>query len=93
MILIGQTVIPLKCQTDVLLHARAYSPKEALEHNLLDGLAKEGEDIKEYARSVAIKLLDLNVQAYALTKKRMRGSAIEKAQKLLIDELPAKIHE
>jgi len=91
MILIGRTVIPLKWQTEALLHARPYNPKEALEHNLLDGLVKEGDDIREYAKSVAIKLLGLNVQAYALTKKRMRGSDIEKALKLLGDELPAKI--
>ena len=91
--LIGRTAIPLEYQTAVLLHARAYNPKEALEHHLLDGLVKEGDDLRQYARSAALTLLDLDPLAYAFTKKRMRSADIQKALELLDDELPAKIHE
>jgi len=93
MILIGRSAIPLKWQTQALLHSRAYNPKQAFECNLLDALIKERDDIREYSYSMARELLNLNIQAYALTKKRMRGFDIKRALELLKDELPAEIHE
>jgi enoyl-CoA hydratase len=87
MLLIGSSAIPQQWQNETLLHGRAYNPKELVARNIFDAVVKEGDDVVDYAKSEAEKLLALNLPAYALTKKRMRSSRVEEVKILLKDEL------
>jgi enoyl-CoA hydratase len=87
MLLIGGSAIPQQWQNETLLHGKAYNPKEIVARNMFDAVVKEGDDVVDYAKSEAEKLLALNLPAYAITKKRMRSSRVEEVKILLKDEL------
>jgi enoyl-CoA hydratase len=87
MLLVGSSAIPQQWQTETLLHGKAYNPKEIVARNIFDVVVEEGDDVVAYAKSEAEKLLALNLPAYAITKKRMRSSGVEKVKTLLKDEL------
>ena len=83
---ITQPVIPPRRHTEVLLHGRAYSPKEAVSAGFFDELARPGADLVGRAKELLEPLAPLNLKAYALSKRRMRGPAIERALALLPQE-------
>lgn len=87
MLLIGGSAIPQQWQNETLLHGKAYNPEEIVARNMFDAVVKEGDDVIDYAKSEAEKLLALNLPAYAITKKRMRNSRVEEVKNLLKDEL------
>jgi len=87
MLLIGSSAIPQQWQNETLLHGKAYNPKEIVARNMFDAVLREGDDVVDYAKSEAEKLLALNLPAYAVTKKRMRSSRVEEVKTLLKDEL------
>ena len=66
--LICRSSIPHRWQKEALLHARAYSPREAFERGILDTLIEAGGDVMETARAVARDFLKLDGRAYATTK-------------------------
>lgn len=70
--LICRSSIPHRYWKEALLHARAYSPREAFDRGLVDDLIVEGGNIMEAANAYADELLKLCVPAYAATKKFMR---------------------
>jgi enoyl-CoA hydratase len=70
--LICRSSIPHRYWKEALLHARAYSPREAFERGLVDDLIAEGGNITEAANAYAVELLNLYGPAYAATKKFMR---------------------
>jgi enoyl-CoA hydratase len=83
---ITQPVIPPRRHTQVLLHGRAYSPKEAVSAGFFDEMVEPGSDLVARAKELLAPLASLNSQAYALSKRRMRGPAIERALALLPQE-------
>ena len=88
MLLIARSAIPVRWQVETLLHARAYSPEDAVEKDLFHGLIEEGEDLLVYAKSQIEKLSALNFKAYETSKKRLRKSDVDQVLGLLRDELP-----
>jgi len=87
MLLIGGAAIPPRHQVEGMLHARAFSPREASERGILTGLI-EGDDAIAQATQRAATLLSLSRDAYAASKQRLRGAAAERALELLERELP-----
>jgi Delta3-Delta2-enoyl-CoA isomerase len=83
---ITQPVIPPQRHAEVLLHGKAYSPKEAVCAGLFDELATPGSDLVARAKELLAPLVALDPRAYALSKRRMRGPAIERALALLSQE-------
>ena len=81
-----QPVIPPPRHAEVLLHGRAYAPKEAVAAGFFDELAAPGSDLVARAEERLAPLASLNPQAYAVSKRRMRGPAIERALALLAHE-------
>ena len=91
LLLLLRSAIPQQWQMEALLHARDYSPSEAVEQGMFHGLYGNVEGVMAEARARSEKLKTLNLQAYYTTKKRMRGPDIEHALQLLKQELPAKV--
>jgi len=91
LLLLCRSAIPQQWHMEALLHARAYTPSEAVERGLFHGLYANVDGImaEARARSEALKLL--NPHAYYTTKKRMRGPDMEHALALYREELPTKV--
>jgi len=70
--LICRSSIPNRYWKEALLHARAYTPREAFERGLVDDLVEEGGDVMAAANAYADELLKLCTPAYAATKKFLR---------------------
>jgi enoyl-CoA hydratase len=87
MLLIGQSAIPAGLQAEALLHAKAYTPKQAHEAGIFHGLIEDGEDIDAVLKDEVNALMSLNMNAYSATKKRLREKAAQEALALLKDEL------
>lgn len=66
--LICRSSIPHRWQREALLHARAYSPREAFERQIVDTLIEEGGDVLAAAKAVAREFLKLSTKSYAKTK-------------------------
>jgi len=88
MFLIGRSAIPTQWLVKTFLHAKAYSPLEALETGLFQGLIKKEEDIVPYTKGQIESLKILNMQAYCTSKNRLRTSESDHVLQLLKDELP-----
>jgi enoyl-CoA hydratase len=84
---IAYSAIPSRWHTEALLHARAYSPDEALERGMLDGVARPAESVIEHAMAAAGPLTALHQKAYAATKARHRAMGVQWAAKLLEAEM------
>jgi enoyl-CoA hydratase len=91
LLLLLRSAIPQQWQMEALLHARDYSPSEAVEKGMFHGLYANVEGVMAEARARSEKLKMLNPQAYYTTKKRMRGPDMEHALQLLKEELPAEM--
>lgn len=83
---ITQAAIPPRHQAGILLHARPFGPREAAAWGMADGLLAHREDLLEAARGAAVELSALNLDAYALSKARMRGALYRRALELLPEE-------
>jgi len=83
---ICKAAIPSRWHTEALLVARAYSPAEALERGMIDGVVAR-DQVVEHARAAAAPLAAFNREAYAATKRRMRVAAVERAERVLSDEM------
>jgi enoyl-CoA hydratase len=70
---IAETVASGSTLTELLLHARAFGPREALARGLLDGVAEPGEDPEAAARAALAPIAALNRAAFAETKRRLRA--------------------
>ena len=88
MLLIAENAVPRRYHTEAILHARAYSPSDALERGLLDAVCAAGEDVRSAALDAARALTTLAPTAYAETKRRMRAADVVRALELLEDEAP-----
>jgi enoyl-CoA hydratase len=88
MLLIATNGVPQRCHAEAILHARAYSPAEALERGIVDGLLDAQDDPAAAAAEACRPLTALAPVAYAETKRRMRSSDVARVLTLLEDELP-----
>ena len=68
MLLIGRSAIPTQSFNEALMHARPYSPKEAYERNIFNGLGADADEIIALANASAENLAKLNRKAYAVSK-------------------------
>jgi enoyl-CoA hydratase len=84
---IAYSAIPSRRHTEALLHARPYSPEEALERGMIDGVARPAERVLEEALAAAAPLAALDQKAYASTKARHRAMAVQWASGLLDREM------
>src|SRR5262245_20360037 len=66
-ITIAENAIPRRWHTEALLHARAYSPDEALERGMIDRVVPPGE-LLEAALEAATPLAALDQKSYAGSK-------------------------
>jgi enoyl-CoA hydratase len=69
---IAESVVAGRTLTELLLHARAFGPREALARGLVDGVAAPGEDPEAAARAALAPLAALNRTAFGETKRRLR---------------------
>jgi enoyl-CoA hydratase len=83
---IGRAAVPDRWQTESLLWAKAYSPREAVEKGLFDLLADSPPGVEAMALSAAKDLAKLDSEAYGLTKRRMREPEMARALALLEEE-------
>jgi len=88
MLLIGRSAMPAQFFAEAFLHAKTYSPEEAVEKGISQGLIKEEEDPLAAAMGRAERLKNLNLHAYRTSKKRLCAAEVERVLELLKNELP-----
>ena len=87
MLFIGESAIPATARNEFLLHARAYTPAEALARGIVDGVGATPEETERLASERATSLLQLNRPAYAESKRRLREAGTARALERLREEL------
>ncbi len=85
--LICRSSIPHQFWKEAMLHARAYSPREAFEKGIVDDLVDGENKVMETAKELARDLFRLHGPAYAFTKKLIRQEEADKALNDLEKEL------
>lgn len=83
---ICEAAIPSQWHAEALLHARPYTPAEALERGMIDAVVAP-DTVMARAREVAGLLAALDRGAYALTKSRLRARAVAWAEARLEAEM------
>jgi enoyl-CoA hydratase len=87
MLFIAESAIPPTARNEFLLHARAYTPAEALARGAVDGVGSTPEETERLALERAASLLPLNRAAYAESKRRLREAGATLALARLREEL------
>ena len=85
-IVISEKAIPSRWHTEALLHARAYSPDEALERGMIDRVVPPGE-LLEAVLEAATPLAGLDQKGYATSKSRQRAMVVQWAADLIPSEM------
>ncbi len=85
-ITIAESAIPPQWHTEAILHARLYSPEEALERGMIQAVVKPSERLQDEALAAADQLKALDTIAYASTKARQRAEASRRIFELLEKE-------
>jgi Delta3-Delta2-enoyl-CoA isomerase len=85
-IALAQSAVPTRWHTEAILHARAYTPSEALERGIVDAVSRPAERLLDDARAAAGSLARLDHAAYAVSKARHRAMAVDWARGLLEKE-------
>lgn len=79
---ICESVMPVRCHNEALLHAKAYAPAEALAHGMVDDVVP-ADGVVARAREAAAALTGLDRTAYAVSKHRLRARAVAWAEEHL----------
>ncbi len=79
MLVIGESAIPPTARNEMLLHARACTPAEALARGVVDGIGETPEETERLAGERARSLLALHRAAYVESKRRMREADVARA--------------
>jgi len=87
-ITIAEAAVPIRWRTEAILHARPYTPAEALERGLIDA-AVPPDRLHDSARTLATPLLSLDQKAYAGSKTRQRAMVVRWASDILEEEAAA----
>lgn len=82
-IMLAQSAVPPRWHTEAILHARPYSPEQALERGIVDAVARPAAGVLQQAREAAAPLAALDQPAYALSKVRHRAMPVEWATRVL----------
>ena len=90
MLMLGSNAIPITWRAESLLHAKVYTPKETFEKGITHALIQEDADIISSIVETTKDIQNLNLLAYADSKKRLREKEVNEVLKLLKDELPCK---
>ena len=85
-ITIAQAAVPHRRHTEAILHARPYTPEEALEKGLIDGVSRPAERVIDDALAVAALLGALDQNAYGQSKARLRAMSVKWATDVLETE-------
>ena len=88
-IVLAQAAVPPRRHTEAILHARAYSPEEALEQHIVHEVVRPAERVVPAARAAAGPLAALDQTAYAISKARHRAMAVRWAAEQLETEIAA----
>lgn len=85
-IAIAESVIGPRWRTEAILHARPYTPAEALGRGFVDAVC-DPDDVLSHAHALAAPLLALDRKSYTVTKRRERDSAVRRAEALIESEM------
>ena len=85
-IAICEAAMPARCHNEALLHAKPYTPAEALASGMIDDVVAP-DDVVARARTAAAALTALDRTAYAMTKQRLRSRAVAWAEQHLEAEM------
>jgi enoyl-CoA hydratase len=85
-ITIAEFAVPPRWHTEAILHARLYSPEEALERGIVQAVVRPGDRLQDEALAAAGRLRALDTIAYAGTKARQRAEASRRVFDLLEKE-------
>jgi len=83
---IAESAVPVTSFTEVMLHARPFSPDEALARGFVTALAP-ADDVVTRAHEAAAGLAALSQPAYARSKRRIRSRALAWATPLIPEEM------
>jgi enoyl-CoA hydratase len=86
-IILARTAVPTRWHTEAILHARAYTPDEALARGIVDAVARPADAVLAEARALATPLAALDQAAYAGSKARHRVPELEWASRFLESEI------
>jgi enoyl-CoA hydratase len=86
-IVLAESAVPPRRRTEAILHARAYTPDEALERNIIHGVVRPAGLLLDEALAVATPLAALDQRAYALSKARYRARVVKWAMDVLETEI------
>lgn len=86
-ITLAHAAVPPRWHTEAILHARPYTPDEALERGIVDGVARPAERLLAEACAAAAPLTALDRAAYATSKSRHRAMVVKWAADLLEGEM------
>jgi enoyl-CoA hydratase len=85
-LVLAQSAVPPRWHTEAILHARMYSPEEALERGIVDRIVPPDRLVAQ-ARAAATPLAALDQAAYATSKARHRAMVSGWAADLLETEM------
>jgi len=85
-IAIAERGIPPRWHTEAILHARPYTPGEALERGIIDEIARPSERVLEAARERATVVAALDTAAYGGSKARQRDADLKRVSALMEKE-------
>lgn len=86
MAFIASSAIPLACQTEALLHARAFAPEDARALGIVQGVGASPDELERLALDAARRLALLPRAAYAESKRRLRTEGAARALEKLREE-------
>lgn len=84
--LICKSSIPYRWQREALLHARAYTPREAFERQIIDTLIEHDADVMAAAKAVAQDFLKLDARSYAQTKEFLLREDVDRVMEIFEKE-------
>jgi enoyl-CoA hydratase len=87
MFLIAASAIPSRWRNEALLHAKAYTPSEALERGIVNAVAQDADSLAALVTTATSEMSNLNLPAYAASKKNWRQEDIDHVLELLKKEL------
>jgi Delta3-Delta2-enoyl-CoA isomerase len=80
---IASTTIPPRWHTEAILHAKPYTPQQAGEREIVDGVVAATDDVVAVARHEAERLAGLDAAAYAVAKTKLRERIVAWARRNL----------
>jgi len=83
---ITESAVPTPTYNELMLHARPFSPEEALERGMINGV-ENADQLEAAAGELAGRLKGIAGAAYAVSKRRLRARALEWAAARIPEEM------